>query len=410
MDNITKLYYNKAVNLQEQYNSLVQLFESVKNIAFWSDAELDEWARKIGKDRQEVIRLRGEFRKKRAEAQKAQKAPKAEAPKAEAPKVEVPKVEVPKAEAPKAEAPKVEAPKAEAPKATSVSPSETRGSAKILDGSKVKSKIKYFGKSAGSLAPALIGFGVGDVAGQVLSNELGIEGELPREAISSTTAGTGLAAGESIIPAASAAKQAGLRAGASSLIRGTMAAAPVGIGLAGGFAAGEKAAENILDYAGVENETARFAGKSAGGLAGGVPGAAIASGLVGGGKALATGAGLKGAAVAGKAAALAGAAAAAKTAGIGAVAVGGYLLGDYIGDKTGLHKAIGDYLGGADKLTEKPTGVVGGDPAINAKNAREEKEEEERRREMDKKYIAKSKRKLVEEILEKRKAEKQTTK
>jgi hypothetical protein len=407
MDQLTKLYYHKSIQLQEQYNTLVKLFEDISKM---TDAEIDNWVKGNAANPEQAEAMRETLKAKRAKQQAEKAKTKATKSEPKAPKATKTAEDIARETKAKQWAEQQKAAERANPKPGAASQKPKGSSKSVSTGSEVTNRVKNLGKSIVSSAPALIGFGLGDMAGQVLSNKLGIEGELPREAISSTTAGTGLAAGESIIPAASAAKQAGLRAGASSLIRGTMAAAPVGIGLAGGFAAGEKAAENILDYAGVENETARFAGKSAGGLAGGVPGAAITSGLVGGGKALATGAGLKGAAVAGKAAALAGAAAAAKTAGIGAVAVGGYLLGDYIGDKTGLHKAVGDYLGGADKLTEKPTGVAGGDPAKIAQNAREEQEEEERRREMDKKYIAKSKRKLVEEILEKRKAEKQTTK
>jgi hypothetical protein len=68
--------------------------------------------------------------------------------------------------------------------------------------------------------------------------------------------------------------------------------------------------------------------------------------------------------------------AAAGGAALGAVGYGAYKLGEYIGDKTGLQDAIGNALGGASELNTAKTGLRGGDPNINIKNAAEDAEEE----------------------------------
>ena len=68
--------------------------------------------------------------------------------------------------------------------------------------------------------------------------------------------------------------------------------------------------------------------------------------------------------------------AAAGGAAVGAVGYGSYKLGEYIGDKTGLHDAIGNALGGASELNTAKTGLRGGVPGINIKNDAEDAEEE----------------------------------
>ena len=70
--------------------------------------------------------------------------------------------------------------------------------------------------------------------------------------------------------------------------------------------------------------------------------------------------------------------AAAGGAALGAVGYGSYKLGEYIGDKTGLHDAIGNALGGASELNTAKTGLRGGVPGINIKNDAEDAEEEAR--------------------------------
>jgi hypothetical protein len=70
--------------------------------------------------------------------------------------------------------------------------------------------------------------------------------------------------------------------------------------------------------------------------------------------------------------------AAAGGAALGAVGYGSYKLGEYIGDKTGLHDAIGNALGGASELNTAKTGLRGGVPNINIKNDAEDAEEEAR--------------------------------
>jgi hypothetical protein len=67
--------------------------------------------------------------------------------------------------------------------------------------------------------------------------------------------------------------------------------------------------------------------------------------------------------------------AAAGGAALGAVGYGSYKLGEYIGDKTGLHDALGNALGGAAELNTAKTGVRGGVPGINIKNDAEDAEE-----------------------------------
>jgi hypothetical protein len=67
--------------------------------------------------------------------------------------------------------------------------------------------------------------------------------------------------------------------------------------------------------------------------------------------------------------------AAAGGAALGAVGYGSYKLGEYIGDKTGLHDAIGNALGGASELNTAKTGLRGGVPGINIKNDAEDAEE-----------------------------------
>jgi hypothetical protein len=64
--------------------------------------------------------------------------------------------------------------------------------------------------------------------------------------------------------------------------------------------------------------------------------------------------------------------AAGQGAGIGLAAVGGYKVGEYIGDKTGLHDALGNKLGGASQLNTRPTGTPGGNRAQILKNAKED--------------------------------------
>jgi len=69
-------------------------------------------------------------------------------------------------------------------------------------------------------------------------------------------------------------------------------------------------------------------------------------------------------------------AAAAQGAGIGAAAIGGYKLGEYIGDKTGFHDWLGNKIGGGAALNTAKTGLRGGVPSINIKNDAEDAEEE----------------------------------
>lgn len=64
--------------------------------------------------------------------------------------------------------------------------------------------------------------------------------------------------------------------------------------------------------------------------------------------------------------------AAGQGAGLGLAAVGGYKAGEYIGDKTGLQDALGNYFGGASQLNTRPTGIPGGNRAQILKNARED--------------------------------------
>jgi hypothetical protein len=59
-------------------------------------------------------------------------------------------------------------------------------------------------------------------------------------------------------------------------------------------------------------------------------------------------------------------------AGLGLAVIGGYKAGDYIGDKTGLHDALGNKLGGASQLNTRPTGIPGGNRTHILKNARED--------------------------------------
>jgi hypothetical protein len=68
--------------------------------------------------------------------------------------------------------------------------------------------------------------------------------------------------------------------------------------------------------------------------------------------------------------------AAAGGAALGAVGYGSYKLGEYLGDKTGLQDWLGNKIGGAAELNTTKTGVRGGDPNINIKNAAEDAEEE----------------------------------
>jgi len=431
MDNITKLYYNKAVSLQEKYDRLFatykNLMEGSSSRAFGEAGEDIYKILEVGEDAtQEQIKKAYRAKLLKYHPDLFNNLPEAERLAADK---EFKRVQTAydiasnpsstdamdyregRKKHSTTEQPKTSA--QEKPKQALTGPKPGSAAGKPQTTDKVKPSIPkpsvgqraaHYAKGVGKILPSFAGYMVGDVGGQYLSNFAGIENELGREAISTTTGGVGLAAGESAIPAVQAARQSGLRAGSSSLLRGTAAATAPAIGMLGGYAVGSKAAENILDYAGVENETGRFVGTQAGGLIGGIPGAALAAGTVGGGKALLAGAGLKGAALAGKAAAVAGAGAALPTVAAGAAAIGGYMLGDYIGDKTGLHKYIGDKLGGADKLTEKPTGTVGGVEAINLKNKDEEAEEKQRQQEMDRQYIAKPKEELVKEILAKRKA------
>jgi hypothetical protein len=70
--------------------------------------------------------------------------------------------------------------------------------------------------------------------------------------------------------------------------------------------------------------------------------------------------------------------AAAGGAALGAMGYGSYKLGEYIGDKTGLHDAVGNALGGASELNTAKTGLRGGVPGINIKNDAEDAEEESR--------------------------------
>jgi hypothetical protein len=144
-------------------------------------------------------------------------------------------------------------------------------------------------------------------------------------------------------------------------------AASIGTGLLKGAAslgvgaAADYATQKALEAAGVKNETAKgLAGAAVGGAAGEAT-AVGAGALMGSG----AGAAAIGSAAAGGAA-------------VGAAAYGGYKLGEYIGDKTGLHNYIGNKLGGASQLNTKATGTPGGDPALKARWAAEEKEEQEK--------------------------------
>ena len=56
----------------------------------------------------------------------------------------------------------------------------------------------------------------------------------------------------------------------------------------------------------------------------------------------------------------------------GLAAIAGYKTGEYIGDKTGLHDAIGNQLGGASNLNTTPTGIPGGTRTQILKNAKED--------------------------------------
>jgi len=139
--------------------------------------------------------------------------------------------------------------------------------------------------------------------------------------------------------------------------------AGVGVGALVGGAADE-GTQQLLGALGVENQNIKSnVGGGVGAVVGGAAGevATLGAGALMGGQALT-------AAAAGTALA--------SGAAVGAAGYAGYKLGEFIGDKTGLHDALGNALGGASELNTKATGTVGGNADINAKNAREDAEEE----------------------------------
>jgi hypothetical protein len=336
MDQVTKLYYYKAVQLQEKYDNLMKLFEDISKM---TDDQIEAWVKGNAQNEEQATSMRETLKNKRAKA-----------------RGESVKTQKPKQEAPKKAAPKPEAPKAQ-PKETPPSPPPARTPEDIARETKAKQWAEQQ-RAAERANPK-----PGSAAGK-----------------SKTTPTSGQQKTNTSSPQTTAKTSGGQKV--------TNVAKGLGRGLAGfgagmvGYQVGRGISDTVMDVAGVENEVARdISGEALGGAGFGTAAAAAGTALKGGGLI-----GLKAAGVAAGTGALAGLA-----------AYGGYKAGEAISnievdekgttvaDVTG--KGIYDIYGkmtgkgtSSEQLNTKPTGIAGGDPNKMAQNAAEEAEEEKQKK------------------------------
>jgi hypothetical protein len=355
MDQITKLYYNKAISLQEKYEKLSSLYTILsEDISGMSDEQIEAWVSGNAQNPEQAAAMRETLRNKREKARQAKGQTKTE-PKAEPASKPEPKAE-PKPE-PKPQA-KPE-PKAEPKPTPKSAPNPSAGRAPRPSEAGfddyIKQKAEEMRKAAQGKQQA--------------------EAEAARQAA---------AAKKSAPPTAGSAKVTPSSGKPSVGQKSINMAKGLGRGLAGfgagmvGYEVGRGISDTAMDVAGVENQVARdISGEAVGGAGFGTAAAAAGTALKGGGLI-----GLKAAGVAAGTGALAGLA-----------AYGGYKAGEAISDievdekgtkvsdvmGKGIYDIYGKMTGkgtSAEQLNTKATGVAGGNQAKMAQNAADESEEE----------------------------------
>ena len=355
MDQITKLYYNKAISLQEKYEKLSSLYTILsEDISGMSDEQIEAWVSGNAQNPEQAAAMRETLRNKREKARQAKGQTKTE-PKAEPASKPEPKAE-PKPE-PKPQA-KPE-PKAEPKPTPKSAPNPSAGRAPRPSEAGfddyIKQKAEEMRKAAQGKQQA--------------------EAEAARQAA---------AAKKSAPPTAGSAKVTPSSGKPSVGQKSINMAKGLGRGLAGfgagmvGYEVGRGISDTAMDVAGVENQVARdISGEAVGGAGFGTAAAAAGTALKGGGLI-----GLKAAGVAAGTGALAGLA-----------AYGGYKAGEAISNievdekgttvsdvaGKGIYDIYGKMTGkgtSSEQLNTKATGVAGGNQAKMAQNAADESEEE----------------------------------
>lgn len=358
MDQITKLYYNKAISLQEKYEKLSSLYTILsEDISGMSDEQIEAWVSGNAQNPEQAASMRETLKNKREKARQAKGQTKAE-PKAE-----------PKPE-PKPQA-KPE-PKAEPKPTPKSAPNPSAGRAPRPSEAGfddyIKQKAEEMRKAAQGKQQA--------------------EAEAARQAAAAKKSAPPTAketqSQQPQKPAAGSAKVTPPSGKPSVGQKSINVAKGIGRGVAGlgagmvGYEVGRGISDKAMDVAGVENEVARdISGEALGGAGFGTAAAAAGTALKGGGLI-----GLKTAGVAAGTGAL-----------TGLAAYGGYKAGEAISnievDEKGtkvsdvMGKGIYDIYGkmtgkgtSSEQLNTKATGVAGGNQAKMAQNAADESEEE----------------------------------
>jgi outer membrane biosynthesis protein TonB len=340
MDQVTKLYYYKAVQLQEKYDNLMKLFEDISKM---TDDQIEAWVKGNAQNEEQAASMRETLKNKRAKAR------------GESVKTQKPKQEAPKPEAPKQAAPKPAQPKTEAPKAqTTQTPPPGRTAEDIARETKAKQWAEQ--QRAAERANPKPG-----AASQTQKPSAGTKPQ-PTPTAKPTPAPKTVSTGSKVTNIAK-----GLGRGVGSL----------GAGL-GGYFVGRGLSDAALGAAGVEDGVAKdITGEAIGGAASGVAAAAAGTALKGGGLI-----GLKAAGAAAGSGALAG------LVGYGAYKAGEAISNIEVDEKgttvsdvagKGIYDIYGKMTGkgtSSEQLNTKATGVAGGNQAKMAQNAADESEEE----------------------------------
>ena len=380
MDQVTKLYYYKAVQLQEKYDNLMKLFEDISKM---TDDQIEAWIKDHAKNEEQAAGMRETLKNKRAKAR------------GESVKTEAPKQEAPKAKPQSGPKP----PPGRAPYSseegfdeyTKQKAEELRKQAQAKQKAEVEAaRAEAARKAKAGTAKAGSTRTPEDVARETKAKQWAEQQRAaeranpkPGAASQKPRAGTAQQA-----QPAQPAKPAPAPKTVSTGSKVTNVAKGLGRGLAGfgagmlGYEVGRGISDTAMDVAGVENQVARdISGEAVGGAGFGTAAAAAGTALKGGGLI-----GLKAAGVAAGTGALAGLA-----------AYGGYKAGEAISnievDEKGTTvsdvagKKIYDIYGkmtgkgtSSEQLNTKPTGVAGGDPNKMAQNAAEEAEEEKQKK------------------------------
>lgn len=337
MDQITKLYYNKYINLQEKYNQLVEEIR-FRKLGEFTDSEFEAWL-KNHPGQEEIMR------KKRAEIKAQMEAEKKAGTKRKAPE----------------QPPKSKKQSAKPASETSLTPTEE-------EIARNKAREQY--------------------AKEWAQKQKEAEAKNPKPGAAKPKANTTAKPTQTSVKPSIAQKTTNLAKGFGKGLAG------FGVGM-GGYFLGKEASDIALGAAGIENETTKeIAGEAVGGAASGVAATGVGSLMAGAG--LPTAAAIGGAALKGGLVGLAAYGGLKAGQAIGQ-AVGDIEIdekGTQVSDVAG--KTIYDIYGkmtgkgtSSEQLNTAKTGVVGGDKQKMAQNIADEAEEEfQKKDEMEKRKAA----------------------